>query len=446
MIGRRLTGQITLMDSDRDYTDEDSRLVEQLASLYAIAIQRRQSEFALQESEERYRTTIDNLDDIVHVVDTDLNLVLYNRRMEYFIESVFPGYHRKRVLNLSEFFPLLPGGVAREYQKVINTGQPCRTQEEVTMNGRETWTDTRKIPLQDTAGRVYRVITIIRDITEYKTIEQSLKDLLKSLEQRVQDRTRELAAANEELQVEIAQRKATEAALRESEGTARVLLNAPPESAFLIDANGMILTLNETAARRLGKTVDEIKGRYLGDLISEDVMSFRLGLGEKIKTTREMIRYEEYRDGLWFDTIVYDPVFNEDGEVFRFAVHARDITRQKQAEKDILRSQKMESIGVLAGGIAHDFNNLLTGILGYINVAKCFSRQQRPVEPLLEKTEKAIMRTKTLTQQLLTFSKGGEPVRNVIHIGPVLREAVEFRRTGLQRRVPLRYTGESLVR
>ena len=89
-------------------------------------------------------------------------------------------------------------------------------------------------------------------------------------------------------------------------------------------------------------------------------------------------------------------------------------------------NDKLKSIGVLAGGIAHDFNNLLVGILGNINLAGTLLGESNKAYPLLQKAEKASLRAKDLTTQLLTFSKGGDPVRKPVALESLIKESAEF--------------------
>ncbi len=81
---------------------------------------------------------------------------------------------------------------------------------------------------------------------------------------------------------------------------------------------------------------------------------------------------------------------------------------------------------MLAGGIAHDFNNLLTAILGNVNLARMYAKPGDKVSVRLEEAEKASVRAKDLTQQLLTFSKGGAPVKKTVSIADVLRDSARF--------------------
>jgi len=103
-----------------------------------------------------------------------------------------------------------------------------------------------------------------------------------------------------------------------------------------------------------------------------------------------------------------------------------DITERKRMEEELLKAQKLESVGVLAGGIAHDFNNILTAILGNIGLAKMYAEPEGKVHARLAEAEKASLRARDLTQQLLTFSKGGAPVTQTASIGDLVRDSASF--------------------
>ncbi|TKB06381.1 PAS domain-containing sensor histidine kinase [Desulforhopalus sp. IMCC35007] len=103
-----------------------------------------------------------------------------------------------------------------------------------------------------------------------------------------------------------------------------------------------------------------------------------------------------------------------------------DISDRKRAEEDLLKLHKLESVGVLAGGIAHDFNNILVSILGNINLARLDSQLTPETQKLLIEAEKASFRAKGLTQQLLTFSKGGEPIKEAASLKEVVQDSAEF--------------------
>jgi PAS domain S-box-containing protein len=97
-------------------------------------------------------------------------------------------------------------------------------------------------------------------------------------------------------------------------------------------------------------------------------------------------------------------------------VSLTDITERKRLEEELIRAQKLESVGLLAGGIAHDFNNILTAILGNVSVAKMQVASEDDIFKMLSEAEMASMRAQALTKQLLTFAKGGAPVKETASI------------------------------
>jgi CheY-like chemotaxis protein len=103
-----------------------------------------------------------------------------------------------------------------------------------------------------------------------------------------------------------------------------------------------------------------------------------------------------------------------------------EITELRQVRQEMLKTQKLESLGVLAGGIAHDFNNILTAIIGNLSLARMQLHNTEKTAKRLVDAENAASRAKDLTQQLLTFARGGEPVKKVIEAGVLLKEAAGF--------------------
>lgn len=104
----------------------------------------------------------------------------------------------------------------------------------------------------------------------------------------------------------------------------------------------------------------------------------------------------------------------------------REIADREKMEEELLKAQKLESLGILAGGIAHDFNNLLASMLGNISLAKMDLNREHPAYPQLAAAEKASIRAQDLTRQLLTFSKGGAPLKKTTDVSELLREASGF--------------------
>ncbi|HWR72430.1 MAG TPA: PAS domain S-box protein, partial [Nitrospirota bacterium] len=162
---------------------------------------------------------------------------------------------------------------------------------------------------------------------------------------------------------------------------------------------------------------------------------------EKIKaalarTIEQDVPYEPAYRIVWPDGSVHHVtargrlVRDEKGQPARINGILWDITDQRLIEQELIKTQKLESVGTLAGGIAHDFNNLLQGIFGYISMAKLTHDQKEKSLAMLEQAEKALHQAVNLTSQLLTFSKGGKPLKKVFALGPVIENAVKFSLSG----------------
>jgi signal transduction histidine kinase/CheY-like chemotaxis protein/PAS domain-containing protein len=118
--------------------------------------------------------------------------------------------------------------------------------------------------------------------------------------------------------------------------------------------------------------------------------------------------------------------------------------RNEQEERSRLetRIQKLESVGLLAGGIAHDFNNLLTAVLANVTLAKIQAREGEPIEARLDEIESASGRAQGLTQQLLTFAKGGKPVKKLVCLEPIIRDSAALALSGSNVQCQLRFADD----
>ena len=120
------------------------------------------------------------------------------------------------------------------------------------------------------------------------------------------------------------------------------------------------------------------------------------------------------------------PIFDQQGEIKGTVLVYRDVTEKKRMTQELIKIKKLESIGVLAGGIAHDFNNFLAGVLGNIEQAEMLIDSTNKAYPFLKMAKKASIRAKDLTQQLLTFAKGGGPVKHASSIAKIIADSAKF--------------------
>jgi signal transduction histidine kinase/CheY-like chemotaxis protein len=120
------------------------------------------------------------------------------------------------------------------------------------------------------------------------------------------------------------------------------------------------------------------------------------------------------------------PILDRNGRLLGAVAVFRDVTQQLKVDEELRKRQKLESIGILAGGIAHDFNNILTGTLGNLHLARQSLSRDRDPGKYLAGIEEATERARGLTQQLLTFSKGGAPVKKAMNVANLVRESATF--------------------
>jgi PAS domain S-box-containing protein len=224
-------------------------------------------------------------------------------------------------------------------------------------------------------------------------------------------------------------RKRMEDALRDSEERYRTIAESTYDLICETSITGSFLYLSPNFKDVLGYNPAELLGQSMFDqMAAEDrtgaIAEFERGIRTE-QSGQAVFRYR-HKNGAWRWFESTEKAFSTTTGEIRVVVVARDITERKKMEEERLRASKMESIGVLAGGIAHDFNNLLTAIVGYLSLAKMSVNPNDELFQRLADAEKASLRAKSLTQQLLTFAKGGAPVKKTASIGEFLTETAGF--------------------
>lgn len=146
----------------------------------------------------------------------------------------------------------------------------------------------------------------------------------------------------------------------------------------------------------------------------------------KVFRTGRPVTSEKYNPRIGLLEVSAFPIFDDSGDVVMVAECLRNITEKKRLEEELRKAHKLESLGVLAGGIAHDFNNLLAGILGNISLARIMMDPNSNNFKRLDEAEKAVNRARDLTQQLMTFSSGGAPVKKTTSIELIVKDSASF--------------------
>ncbi len=243
---------------------------------------------------------------------------------------------------------------------------------------------------------------------------------------------------------DITGRKQAEEALREANDRLNATLQASPAAIMTLNLEGNVTMWNEAAERIFGWTRAEIIG-CLNPLVTTDRSDHFQRLRERVRgggTFYDVEIRRKKRDGSPVDiSLSTAPLHDANGSVVGVMAVMNDITERKVIDGELSKIQKLDSIGLLAGGIAHDFNNILTIILGYISLAKESVDPGNRIAERLVEAEKACVRAKDLTHQLLTFSRGGSPVKKAISISETIRESASFALRGSKVRCEFELAG-----
>ena len=228
---------------------------------------------------------------------------------------------------------------------------------------------------------------------------------------------------------DITEHKRVEELLRESEDKFRLTFAFSPDAVNInrLD-DGMYVDINEGFTQTTGFTRDDVMGKTSTELgiwhDPGDRQQLVKGLREKGFFENLETQFRK-KDGSLLTGLMSARILSLKGVPHIISI-TRDITVRKKHEKEQLKIEKLESLGLLAGGIAHDFNNILTALMGNISVAKVFIETTHKSYVPLSEAEKATVRAGDLAHQLLTFSRGGEPVKKVVSLQHLVHEALSF--------------------
>jgi PAS domain S-box-containing protein len=237
-----------------------------------------------------------------------------------------------------------------------------------------------------------------------------------------------------------AQRQAEEALAAEKERLS-VTLRAMHESVITTDKEGLIQFMNPAAAELTGYAIEQCVGRPVDEICrlehsrSEEgvpVPFARVARGDLVADLPAQTRLVAQSGRRRQVEGCCAPIHAVDSKVIGTVLVLRDVTEQERLEQELVRATRLESVGVLAGGIAHDFNNILTAVMGNLALAQLDIPPGTPAGTSLRLAEKAALRARDLTQQLLTFAKGGEPVRAAVQLDAIVREMAAFALHGSQ--------------
>jgi two-component system, cell cycle sensor histidine kinase and response regulator CckA len=365
-------------------------------NLLKTIAEKKKVETALKKSEENFRTLFDKSADAIFLVRPDGSIADVNdvvcRRYKYSREELLAmnvaqvdspstsKYAQERTENIQKY-----GTVVFEAEHITKDGKiiPTEANASFIMMGDE--------PL---------LISTCRDITERK--------------------------------------KAEEAILSEKERLA-VTLRSIGDGVIVTDIDGTITLINKVGEQLTGWSNEEVTGKPLShvfNILNATTREKCENPVEKVLKTGFIVGFDNHtilikRDGK--ELIIDDsaaPIRDKQSETIGIVLVFRDITGQYQMEQEMQKMEKLESLGILAGGLAHDFNNLLTAIMGNVSLVKMQLGAEHKSFARLTDVEKAARRAADLTQQLLTFAKGGAPIKKPALVSEIAREACLFALAG----------------
>jgi PAS domain S-box-containing protein len=359
--------------------------------------ERKRSELALKQSEEKYRRLYNETPILLHSIDRNRTVVEVN---DYWLKTM--GYERDEVIGrkVTDFYT----EASRKYAQEVT--HPAFFQhgfakdisyQFVKKNGDIVDVLISATAERDAAGNVVRSQAVIEDITE---------------------------------------RKRAEEALRENQARLDLALQSAHMGVWRWEIKENRRYFDDLTCQLLGIEAATFTGtpeEFFQVVHPEDREKIKAALA---RTIEQDVHYEPTYRVVWPDGSVHDItargrlVRDDKGQPARINGVLWDITGQRLLEDERLKTQKLESIGTLAGGIAHDFNNLLQGVFGFISMAKLTFDQKEKSLAMLTQAEKALHQSVNLTSQLLTFSKGGKPVKKVFALRPLIENSVAFALSG----------------
>jgi PAS domain S-box-containing protein len=367
----------------------------------------KQAEMALFAEKERLAVTLQSIGDAVITTDTDGRVRLMNQ-----VAEQLTGWRRDEALGqpLSSVFNTVLETTGQPCEnhaaKVLASGAVLELGNDTVLIARD---GTRRViadsgaPIRDATGTILGVVLVFRDTTESRRAETLLRQSEEKFRTFIEQNSDGIAVADEfglviewNPALELISGVARDQAI--GKGVWELQLLQPPAAESAQD---------EAAVRDL----------FAGGLSHSDSPLF--------SRNQEMNVLRQGEEMTLHRTLF--PIKTERG--FRVGCIIRDTTEQKKVSAALQKADKLESLGVLAGGIAHDFNNLLGGIFGNVELA-CTAAQDPEVLQYLQASMDTMGRVRALTQQLLTFAKGGAPVKRVESLFPFVRTAVEFALSG----------------
>ncbi|HNS96640.1 MAG TPA: ATP-binding protein [Polyangiaceae bacterium] len=332
---------------------------------------------------------------------------------------------RYSMTSLVVLFVSIAVGLILHYYAVRPLNQLSRRVEAVRWDNLRLSKDPK--PRDDEIGHLYAKFHEMLDVL------RSARNETVGKAEEIQRINAKLEIANQDLARELDERVLVEQSLSREKELLAVTLRSIGDGVITADRLGRVVLMNRQAEQLTGWTQAEAEGLALDEVFvvrDENDQPCNV-LARTLRTDEQEIGsfevFLQARDGS--KRLISDsgaPIRDRDGVEVGVVIVFRDVSVRKRLEEEMIRSQKLESVKLLAAGIAHDFNNLLTAILGNISLSKRDPALSDRTRERLQDAEKASDRARGLTQQLLTFSSGGAPIRGPVDMARLVEESAAF--------------------
>jgi len=235
--------------------------------------------------------------------------------------------------------------------------------------------------------------------------------------------------------LDLTQTKAAELELASERERLSVTLSAMAEGVVTADADGRVRFINKAACVITGWTSEACSGRPIDEVCAlrrektganiAPPVAAALAAGRAVDLPPQTTLLRRVGGRVLVEGCCA-PIRDADGKALGAVMVLRDVTERTKLEGELQRASKLESVGLLAGGIAHDLNNILAIVMGNLTLAQLDAGTSAAALKWLKEAERGAFRARDLTQQLLTFAKGGDPVRTAVALPEIVREAAKF--------------------
>lgn len=381
----------------------------------------------IRESREWFLTTLNSIEDAVITTNKHGRITFINpvaekltgwKKEETIDRSLYDVFRTFDELN-EEIIPDTSGETILEDYSI----HPDRNVTLVSRDNKKYLISGRCSSIRDDRGQVKGYVLTFWDITVQKKNEEQLEKYRLDLEEQIKIQTKDLISTNARLYEEIEERKQIAAALAAEKECLSVTLRSIADGVIASDTEGRITLFNRIAEEITGWRQEEAFNKPLWEVFKLIDTGREESTGIKSGTSSEnmiLITRDNSRCNIAYNTAdICDETGNAIGEVITFC----DVTDKLKTEEAFIRSEKLKSVGILAGGIAHDFNNILTAIVGNIDLSLMDVNPDKRCYRWLDDAKNAALRARNLTQQLLPFSCGGEPIKKTIKLSEHIRNS-----------------------